>query len=258
MIDEFSARQPVKGEELLVVAPSFGSAQEAKYENYRRDNLSPLIYNEQEAAAIHSIMGGGLLTGKDASLQEFREMAAGYSLFHFATHAKADDYNSDHSYLAFAGAGQGDPGAKLHLRDLYTLYLPARMVVLSACEAGLGEFQRGEGVLSLARGFAYAGAKSIVTSLWAANDQATARLMERYYRQLEEGQPIDAALRQAKLDHLAAATEPADAHPFKWGAFIAVGDMAALESDKPGLGRWALIGGVLLLLFLVSWRRVIS
>ncbi|MCB9292028.1 MAG: CHAT domain-containing protein [Lewinellaceae bacterium] len=248
-------RQPAKGERMLVVAPSFGPAQETPYDNYRRDNLGPLLYNGQEAQAIRGIMGADLLAGEEASLEAFREKAAGYGIFHFATHAKADDYDSDYSYLAFAGAGQDEPNAKFYLRDLYALHLPARMVVLSACETGLGEFRRGEGVLSLARGFAYAGARSIVTSLWATNDQATARLMEAYYQHLREGKTIDGALRQAKLDYLAAATDPAEAHPFKWGAFIAIGDMDALSAGGGGLWRWVLVGSVGVLFFLLLRRR---
>ncbi|MCO6489486.1 MAG: CHAT domain-containing protein [Phaeodactylibacter sp.] len=251
------ARQPAEGEGMLVVAPSFGPAQQTHYDNYRRDNLRPLLYNGQEAQAIQRIMGADLLAGEGASLEAFRERAAGYSIFHFATHAKADDYDSDYSYLAFAGAGQDEPNAKFYLRDLYALHLPAKMVVLSACETGLGEFRRGEGVLSLARGFAYVGARSIVTSLWATNDQATARLMEAYYRHLREGNTIDAALRQAKLDYLAAATDPAEAHPFKWGAFIAIGDMEALSPGGGGLWQWVLVGavGVLFVFFLRRRRR---
>lgn len=250
------ARQPAKGEGMLVVAPSFGPAQETPYDNYRRDNLGPLLYNGQEAQAIRGIMGADLLAGEEASLEAFRERAAGYSIFHFATHAKADDYDSDYSYLAFAGADQGKPNSRFHLRDLYALSLPAKMVVLSACETGLGEFQRGEGVLSLARGFAYVGAKSIVTSLWATNDQATARLMEAYYQHLKEGKTIDAALRQAKLDYLAAATDPVEAHPFKWGAFIAIGDMEALSArGGSSWWRWLLVGAVGTAFFFFLRRR---
>lgn len=249
------ARQPAGGEGMLVVAPSFGTAQQTNYDNFRRDNLGPLLYNGQEALAIQRIMGADLLAGEQASLAAFRERAAGYGIFHFATHAKADDYDSDYSYLAFVGAGQDETTAKFYLRDLYALHLPAKMVVLSACETGLGEFRRGEGVLSLARGFAYVGAKSIVTSLWATNDQATARLMEAYYQHLQADKTIDAALRQAKLDYLAAATGPLEAHPFKWGAFIAIGDMEALSAGG-GSGVWRrVLAGIVGLLFFLFLRQ---
>ncbi len=253
-LTETMASQPLNNKGLLVVAPAFPADNESEFGNYRRDNLAPLMYNRKEGEAITAIMGGSLMDGNQASVNAFRERAAQYSLFHFATHAKAEDYNSDYSYLAFAGAQSDSDSGKIYLRDLYALQLPAEMVVLSACETGLGEFRQGEGVLSLARGFAYAGARSIITSLWAANDASTARLMERYYQHLKEGLPKDAALRRAKLDYLEAATEAEDAHPFKWGGFIAIGDMSPITSSDSRWWLWAL-AGVLVIGLLAYVRR---
>jgi len=248
----------VPGEDLLVVAPEFAGEKGREYENYRRDNLAPLAYNTREGERIVDIMGGSLMQGKEASLEAFKEQAPAFSLFHFATHAKAEDYNSDYSYLAFSGAQSDTDSGKIYLRDLYALQLPAEMVVLSACETGLGEFRQGEGVLSLARGFAYAGAKSIITSLWAANDASTARLMEYYYQYISEGLAKDAALRQAKLDFLESATEPSDAHPFKWGAFIAIGDMSPVGGASHRWWLWLLGGGIALMIIYGIRKRAES
>jgi len=85
--------------------------------------------------------------------------------------------------------------------------------------------QRGEGIVSLARGFSYAGAKSIVTTLWSINDATTVELMEGFYAYLKDGMAKDAALRRAKLDYIQ--SHPNDeVHPFYWAAFVAVGDMS--------------------------------
>ena len=112
----------------------------------------------------------------------------------------------------------------LYNRDLYNLTLNAEMVVLSACETGIGELQKGEGIISLARGFSYAGAKSIITTLWSINDEKSKELMLSFYSNLKEGQTKDAALRQAKLDFIHKYSHRA--HPFFWAAFIPIGDMS--------------------------------
>ena len=115
------------------------------------------------------------------------------------------------------------------MRDLYNLQLNADMVVLSACETGIGELQKGEGIISLARGFTYAGAKSIITSLWSVEDECTKKIMISFYEYLDQGLAKDAALRQAKLDYINdEQTTHVDAHPFYWSPFIGVGDMGKL------------------------------
>jgi CHAT domain-containing protein len=114
------------------------------------------------------------------------------------------------------------------LRNIYNLTLNADLVVLSACETGIGELKRGEGIVSLARAFAYAGAKSIITTLWSVNDKSTMHIMEEFYRQLHKGQPKDYALWKAKMEYLQKAKSET-AHPFFWSAFVPVGDMRAVK-----------------------------
>ena len=101
------------------------------------------------------------------------------------------------------------------------------MVVLSACETGVGKWQSGEGIVSLARGFAYAGAKSIITSLWSANDRSTAQVMENFYTNLKAGLSKKEALRQAKLEFLSSQKDPLNTHPFYWATFVPIGDLEA-------------------------------
>ena len=175
-----------------------------------------------------------------------------YSVIHLSTHGKADDRVGDYSFLAFTEIPDSLENEYLYVRDLYNLRLNADMVVLSACETGIGELQRGEGILSLARGFTYAGAKSIINSLWSVNDQSTKFLMERFYTYLLEGLDKDAALRQAKLDYLASGE---NADPYFWAAFVPVGDMSPVElKDKNINWLWGL-GGISLVAILLVWLR---
>lgn len=109
-----------------------------------------------------------------------------------------------------------------------------QLVVLSACETGLGEVRNGEGVFGLRRAFAIAGAQSEVTSLWKVSDQATRDLMVAYYERLLAGEGRSEALRQVQLAMLASG---AHAHPYYWAAFIQLGDWNPLEPVKGGSSR---------------------
>src|SRR5262249_52815163 len=108
--------------------------------------------------------------------------------------------------------------------------LATELVVLSACETGLGEVKTGEGVFGLQRAFTLAGAKTLVMSLWSVDDQATRELMEDFYRRLRNGEGRAAALHNAQQ-----ALRKTHPHPFYWGAFICQGDTAPLRSG-PGSG----------------------
>jgi CHAT domain-containing protein len=110
----------------------------------------------------------------------------------------------------------------LELEDIYNLDLPADLIVLSACETGLGKLINGEGMIGLTRGFMYAGASSVLSSLWDVRDFATARLMAHFYRAMEqEGMKPSQALRQAQLSML---KERRWAAPYYWAGFTLQGE----------------------------------
>jgi CHAT domain-containing protein len=144
-----------------------------------------------------------MATGFDAS----RAMATSsglsqYRIVHFATHGVLNDQHPGLSGLIFSlvdEQGRSQDGF-LRLHDIYNLNLPADLVVLSACNTGLGKEVRGEGLVGIVRGFMYAGAARVVASLWKVDDEATAELMKRFYQQmLQEGKTPAAALRAAQI-----------------------------------------------------------
>ncbi|MEZ4956210.1 MAG: CHAT domain-containing tetratricopeptide repeat protein [Saprospiraceae bacterium] len=194
----------------FAVAPSFeGEPIASRSVIDIRQSLGELKYNIPEVRAISSLVkGGDSITGKQATVAAFLERAGQYKILHLSTHGKADDRVGDYSFLAFAKSTDSLDNGKLYIRDLYNMHLNAEMVVLSACETGIGELQRGEGILSLARGFAYAGAKSIVNTLWSVNDKSTGEIMQYFYKHLKDGKSKDAALRFAKLDYLKNTNQP--------------------------------------------------
>ncbi|MEM8932024.1 MAG: CHAT domain-containing protein, partial [Acidobacteriota bacterium] len=117
------------------------------------------------------------------------------------------------------------------------LRLDAELVVLSACGTALGAPVRGEGLVGLERAFQFAGARSVLASLWPVSDQATSRLMERFYRHLKAGSPRDEALRRAQLAALAETRTGADAvdpaAPVHWAAFRLSGVHEAIVRAEP-------------------------
>lgn len=105
----------------------------------------------------------------------------------------------------------------LRLNEIFNLNLPAELVVLSACQTGLGEQVRGEGIISLTRGFMYAGAPRVVVSLWSVDDRATAELMTRFYTaMLKKGLKPATALRTAQIEVL---KQDKWKSPYYWAAF---------------------------------------
>jgi CHAT domain-containing protein len=136
--------------------------------------------------------------------------------------------------LALSGANLRTPGVNddgiLTALEASGLNLwGTKLVVLSACDTGLGEVRNGEGVYGLRRAFVLAGAESLVMSLWPVSDYSTRNLMINYYKNLKLGMGRGAALRQVQLDLLKRNTQ---LHPFYWANFIQSGDWASLEGEK--------------------------
>jgi CHAT domain-containing protein/tetratricopeptide (TPR) repeat protein len=238
-------RQPAQHKaqnKVLAFAPEFRDDAMDLAIASRRSSLGPLLHNGTEARRIRRHFRAKVVQGGAATRARFEEMATAYRVLHLATHAKADDENGEFSFLAFSETPDTAASSRLYARDLYAMELNADLVVLSACETGIGELRRGEGTVSLAYGFANAGVRSLVTSLWRVSDRETADLMARFYAGLRSGLSKDEALRQAKLDYLAE-QKSLRAHPFFWAAFVPQGDMSPL--DMPGTLPVPLFAGVL-------------
>ena len=147
-----------------------------------------------------------------------------YRYVHFATHGYLDTTRAGLSAIVlsmFDENGKPQDGF-LRTHDIYNLKLPAELVVLSACETGLGKDVQGEGLEGLTRGFMYAGARRVVVSLWNVNDKATAALMQRLYTgMLRTNKTPAAALRAAQIEMLRAGQWQA---PYYWAAFVIQGE----------------------------------
>jgi len=190
--------------------------------------IERLVFTSREAKDIVALLpspGGKAVLGFQANRATVTGgLLAQYRIVHFATHGLMNDEHPDLSGLLLSlvnEAGQTEDGF-LQLHDIYNLNLPVDMVVLSACETGLGKKVRGEGLIGLTRGFMYAGARRVVASLWQVSDPSTSKLMKYFYQaMLKEGMPPAAALRAAQLKML---KQPERQSPYYWAAFELHGD----------------------------------
>ncbi len=146
-----------------------------------------------------------------------------YRYVHFAAHALIDDRVPARSGIVLSLVGDSKEDGVLQMGEIMRLKLNANLVTLSACSTGLGKLFDGEGMVGLTRAFLYAGADSVVVSLWNVNDYATAELMKDFYRNLNRHLPKDEALRQAKLAMLKGRRRESS-HPYFWAPFVLVGE----------------------------------
>jgi CHAT domain-containing protein len=190
--------------------------------------LSRLLWTQREAAAILRVTPSGQsmeALGFDANrATALSPSLAQYRIVHFATHALLDSKNPELSGLVLSLVDKrGRPqNGFLDLEQIYNLNLPADLIVLSACDTGLGQEIRGEGLIGLSRGFMYAGASRVMASLWSVDDEVTSELMARFYKSLEQNHMSPAAaLRAAQID---VAKEERWRSPYYWAGFQIQGE----------------------------------
>lgn len=215
-----------------------------------RSNSNFLEGTALEIQQISTFYKGQFDADITASEEKFKQLAQQYGLLHLATHGFADFENSNFSYLKFVDTPEAVKGTEdnlLHHYEISTMDLSAQLVVLSACETGVGKYENGEGVFSLARSFMYAGVPSVVMSLWKVSDQSTSQLMPYFYKNLSKGQSKDMALQEAKLQFLEEANLEFR-HPFYWSAFVVLGDAQSIKTS-PSFLWWGL--GTLLFFSLI-------
>lgn len=215
-------------------------------------SLSTLNFSKKELASVSDLIDGkNLLEEKASYASVMKQLGRSWRILHWSTHAKASDSNS---FLALSDS-------LINIAQIYQWSFPqTELVTLSACETSLGKYYRGEGVSSLARAFIYAGAQSVVASLWEINDESTANLIAAFYGYLKEGQAKDVALRQAKLQLIEQSP-----NPYHWAGLIALGSSTPIHKMKEpsdshllSLGLSSLFIGFLMLLFFIIRTRKLN
>jgi CHAT domain-containing protein len=187
--------------------------------------LSDLPQTREEVEEIGKIVGPNavILLAKDATETAFKkEPLDQFRVLHLAVHGFADTQYPERSALVLGTDPKSGDDGLLQVREIIRLRLNAELTTLSACDTGVGKLQGQEGISNLVEAFLVAGSKSVVASLWSADDTSASALMERFYQRLAQGENASSALRNAKLDLLAKYGDQLS--PFYWAAFITVGE----------------------------------
>ncbi|MEM1263236.1 MAG: CHAT domain-containing protein [Pseudomonadota bacterium] len=191
--------------------------------------LEPLPYSREEVRDIAAVYGGSAAFTADGGTSEtvFIAAASDADIVHVAAHAIVDEQNPLDSALVLSVDPDGGAATDglLHVWEVFDrLRLKASLVVLSACRSGIGRESSGEGLAGLQRAFLYAGARSVIASLWNVSDRSTRELMVAFHRELSRGADRASALQAAQLALLNAGSAHGLQHPYHWAAFELTGD----------------------------------
>lgn len=212
------------------------------------DSWQSLPSSQEEIAQLP----GKTFYNEAATRANFMRQANTFPVVHLATHAVSNTEDPGSSYISFYPADTA--GGRLYLEELYGIEMDAAsLVIISACESGDGQLVNSEGVISLSRGFAYAGCKSMVTSLWKANDRSTAMIIQKFHGYLRQGYARSAALQKAKLDYIK--TEAVNKTPNYWAHLVLIGDTEPLIAGNSSRKWLWIVAGPLVIIPCLVWLR---
>ncbi|WP_254410979.1 CHAT domain-containing protein [Dyadobacter diqingensis] len=182
-----------------------------------------------------------LLVNEEATLSAFRKEYTKYPVWYLSTHARLDLAEPMRSYIAFFPQENSD-SHKLYAGEISQMDLRhVKLASLSACETGGGKVNQTEGIMSLARAFAYAGCPVTINTLWTAQDRSSVNFFQRFRQHLEEGDSPALSLRKARNDFFASPENNAYNHPYFWANFVVVGSNAPVYPSQP-LAPWKIAG----------------
>jgi CHAT domain-containing protein len=210
-----------------------------------REQLIPIPGVKDEVKKISHLIRSDVYLDESATEDNFKKHAADYDILHLAMHTIVDNENPMYSKLAFTQNIDSVEDGFLNTYEIYNMKYNARMAVLSSCKTGYGRLQKGEGVMSLARGFMYAGCPSIIMTLWEVSDKSGVLLMENFYRSLKKGKTKTQALRDAKLEFLRKADQ-LKANPYFWSTYVSIGDDSSLYAHRSGI-LWIVVASSLVI-----------
>ncbi len=194
--------------------------------------LSPLPGAKDEVLGIAKTLKSYIFIDEMAQESDFKQKSPEFGILHLAMHTIINDSLPMFSKLVFSEPkSPSNEDGYLNTYEIYNMKFNANLAVLSACETGTGKLQKGEGVMSMARGFIFAGCPSIVMTLWQVEDKSGAQIMQDFYYFLSKGKRKDVALRMAKIKHLDT-SDPLTAHPHYWLGYVTIGSSEPLFTNK--------------------------
>lgn len=219
--------------EMLAMAPLFVN---------NSKGLAPLPRTADELNDVKAqIKNGNYFLNSSADINAFRRYSQDAEYIHLATHA-------------FANTGSTEPeiefaDSSISLNEIYAMQFHANLVVLSACNTGIGELKKSEGPMSLARGFYYAGAQNVINSLWQVNDAATGNIFNTFYKNIQSN-ALSASLQNAKLEYIRNSSN-ANASPYYWAGFVFIGSSGYQLPQQTNTSVWFAIAVIIIACALV-------
>ena len=218
--------------------------------------VGPLKFSRSEVEGVASSFKPKrttLLMGGEATEDKLKSLPlADYRILHFATHGLIDDAQPARSSILLTVDRDPAEDGLLQMREIFNLALRADLVTLSGCRTGLGQFIRGEGIDNLSRAIFYAGASSVLMSLWAVDDEASSYLMSRFYVHLRSARSIEDALRRAQLEMIRSRET---SHPYYWAGFIVTGTADQILYPHPWL-LWTALAVLAAAVFAAAGRAM--
>lgn len=242
---------------ISVFAPSFSETEKEKYKTALQSDsikidksyltLLPLPFSSMFASKLKKEFDSKVYLGHESTISNFKINAGNHSIIYIGTHAESNNQFPEYSRMVFAkDLDKPTADNSLFLYDIYNQNLNAEMSVLTACETGQSNFFPGEGMISMAHAFSYAGSKSILTGLWKIDERASIMITDIFYKNLADGMSKDIALQQAKLSYLEIAYGRMLA-PQYWAGLVIMGDTSPIEFQKSKTTYYLWGAGMLLL-----------
>ncbi len=254
------------GDDFIAFAPEFNSQMKLDYSLAITDSLDldktylTLLSQPFQSDLVKRFsrtFDGPTYLNENASKQLFSKRAREHKIIHIATHAESNNGNPGLSRLVFAKNTLDSININdnhLYAHEIYDKDLSSNLAILTACETGKPAYQLGEGMISLAHAFNYAGSEGILTSLWQVDEKSSSEILAFFYQYLSEGEPKDRAIRLAKLDYLDQA-RGRTLHPQYWAGLILMGDTTPIELNRSKGWIWVLAGLLVLAAVLLLVRK---
>lgn len=239
--------------DFIAFAPEFNESMKKKYSVSISDSLSmdktylsllPQPFSVDLAKEYSRLFDGDYFINENASKQIFKNEANEHKIIHIGTHAESNNVSPELSRLIFAKNSESDDNS-LYTYEIYNENLNSNLAILTACETGKPTYQAGEGMISLAHAFNYAGSESILTSLWKIDEKSSSQIIEFFFNNIRKGMPKDEALQVAKLHYLSQA-EGRTIAPNYWAGLVLIGDTTPIHLQSSKHVIWYFVIALLL------------
>jgi len=253
----FTLSRKVKpAKSVLAVSPSYNllSGNSSAYLQSQTGELPYLQGTVAESRIVRRLFKGKLLKADRAQEENFKKLYSRYAVLHLAMHTVTDEVNPLNSCLVFTPGSDTKEDGILFCHEIYNLSFNAHLAVLSACETGSGQALAGEGIMSLARAFKFAGCSNLILAQWKVDDRSSQEIMRYFYTDLKKEKSAK-ALQNSKLKYLEQSNQ-LHAHPHFWAAFAHYGKNSMIQIPEKRLAWWLfLVVPLLSMILVIFWKK---